>query len=182
MSVFEKIIYFISGTMAVPPIFGIWHIVSLVLVATLTVLACVYLKNAEEKLVKRILIVVYALIVVLEIMKQFIFAFSYSDGKVSWNYAWYMFPFQLCSSQLYILPFAIFLPDGKVKDACISYLMTFSFFGGFVVMLYPGDVFTYWIGINIQTMIHHGLQVIIGIFFAVRYKDKLNFKFFDFIY
>jgi len=39
-------------------------------------------------------------------------------------------------------------------------------------------VFVRTAGINIQTMIHHGLQVVLGIYFAVYNRKKLNIKYF----
>ena len=39
-----------------------------------------------------------------------------------------------------------------------------------------GDVFTWWLWVDIQTMTHHGLQSVLGIFLAVRYRDKLHIK------
>ena len=44
-------------------------------------------------------------------------------------------------------------------------------------MLYPGDVFIEWLGINIQTMVHHGIQVLVGIFCLVYNRKRLNLKF-----
>jgi len=44
-------------------------------------------------------------------------------------------------------------------------------------MFYPNDVFIETIGINIQTMIHHGLQVLFGVFISVRYLKELGWKF-----
>jgi hypothetical protein len=43
-------------------------------------------------------------------------------------------------------------------------------------MFYPGDVFIRMIGINHQTMFHHGSQVVMGIFLFVYYKDRLPFR------
>jgi hypothetical protein len=55
--------------------------------------------------------------------------------------------------------------------------MTFAFFGGLAVMVYPNDVFVSMIGVNVQTMIHHGMQVVMGIFFTVHERHRLT-KFF----
>ena len=57
-------------------------------------------------------------------------------------------------------------------------MSTFSLFGGLVVFLYPNDVFVPLIGINLQTMIHHGLQLVLGIFFIVYNRKRLSFKYF----
>ena len=56
------------------------------------------------------------------------------------------------------------------------YMATFSLFAGLAVFVYPNDVFIETIGINIQTMIHHGSQIVFGIFFASYFRKKLNLK------
>ena len=45
-------------------------------------------------------------------------------------------------------------------------------------MIYPGDVFIETIGINLQTMIHHGSQVVMGIFCLIHERKRLNFKYY----
>ena len=67
----------------------------------------------------------------------------------------------------------IFNKEGCVKDSAMAFMMTFSLFGGLVVMAYPNDVFIETIGINLQTMIHHGLQVVLGIYLFVLGDDTL---------
>ena len=51
-------------------------------------------------------------------------------------------------------------------------------FGGLVTFIYPGDVFIGTIGVNIQTMFHHGSQIILGIFLMVHERKKLNVWYF----
>ena len=60
----------------------------------------------------------------------------------------------------------------------IAYTITFSFFGGLAVFFYPNDVFIETIGINIQTMIHHGTQILLGVFLFTRYRKVFDFKFY----
>ena len=109
-----------------------------------------------------------------------VFSFNYdpSTGTVVWDYQWYAFPYQLCSTPLYALPFVAFCKDGKFRDSMIAFVSTLAFFGGLVTMIYPATVFTGSIVVNLQTMIHHGLQVALGIFLLVHERRKLNFKYF----
>ena len=57
-------------------------------------------------------------------------------------------------------------------------MATFSLFAGFAVMVFPNDVFIGTIGINIQTMLHHGLQVVIGILLVAYNRHRLSKRFF----
>ena len=45
-------------------------------------------------------------------------------------------------------------------------------------MLYPVSVFISTIGINIQTMVWHGTQVILGVYFIVYYRKSIDLRFF----
>ena len=177
MNLFDKIVYGLMGTMPTPSHYSVWHLVSILLVIITCVFVCLFLGKAKEKTVKFTLLGIWIALVLFEVYKQIIFAFNYNDGNPTYSLAWYSFPFQLCSSILYVLPFVIFLKDGKVKDACISYLTTFSLFGGLAVYVFPGDVFMKYIGINIQTMFHHGSQIVVAVLLIARNKDKLNLSF-----
>ena len=56
--------------------------------------------------------------------------------------------------------------------------MLWSLFGGLAVTIYPGTAFSRYVGINLQSMIHHGIQVVIGILLASRSADRMNLGFF----
>ena len=161
-----------------PALFGVWHLSFLLL----TVLACVLLawkcKDAPDKTVRRVLLAMWITLVVMEIYKQVIFSMRVTYGYAEWQYQWYSFPFQLCSAPLYTLPFLVWLKEGRLRNAIAAYMATFSLFGGLAVMIYPGDVFSDIIGANIQTMLHHGAQIVIGVLMVVRYRRQLNKSFF----
>jgi hypothetical protein len=48
--------------------------------------------------------------------------------------------------------------------------------GGIAVMLYPDTVFVSEALINIQTMVHHGLMVVMGSYLIISKSIKLNFR------
>ena len=162
-----------------PAVFSLFHICFLIafLVATVGISLWLY-KNPSDKTVRIFTAVCWGVMLLFEIYKQINFAFSYNaeTNTVTWDYDWHSFPFQLCSSPLYLFPFAAFLKDGKFRDTILAYLCTFAFFGGFVVMIYPGTVFTEDVLINVQTMVHHGLQTLVGIVLTVSYRKKLTWK------
>lgn len=161
-----------------PELFGWFHIVSVIFFILTTVLVALWLGNGNDKHVRRFLFVAWLLLVVGEIYREVCFSLDLINGEFSWDYAWYQFPFQLCSSPLYALPFVIFLPDSKLRDGFMSFLTFFSFFGGVAVMIYPSDIFISTIGINIQSIIHHGTQVVIGVLLLCQKKKELSPKYF----
>ena len=178
MNFLEKIIYALSGKMDVPTLFGTWHFVSLALVIALTAFMVWKFKDCNDKTLRRILLIFWAVIVLFEVYKQLVFSMSSDGVTAEWSYQWYVFPFQFCSTPIYLLPILVFAKDCKFRNAVMAYMVTFSLFAGLVVMIYPGDVFITIIGINIQTMAHHGLQVVIGVFLAAHNRHHLNKRFF----
>lgn len=172
MNAFERFVAAISAEMETPALYGWFHLLFVALVVGATVLLCRTLRDADERTVRRLMLAVLAVMVTVEAYKQLVFSMEVEDGVAVWSYTFYAFPYQFCSTPIYVLPFAILLPEGRCRDAVIAYLSTFSLFGGLAVMVYPGDVFIETVGINLQTMIHHGLQVVLGIYLLVRYRSR----------
>ena len=162
----------------IPSSYGVFHLVSLGTVLLCTVLAVWKLAGTSEKVFRRFAFIIWCALVVGEVYREICFSLSLTDGRFIWDYAWYQFPFQLCSAPLYILPFVIFLKDGKVRDAFLCFLSLWSFFGGAAVMIYPGDVLCPYIGINVQSMIHHGAQMLIGAVIAARNGRRMDLRYF----
>lgn len=178
MNTFEKIIHFLEPEMTRPTNYGWFHLMFFGIMVLSTILLCVFFKNCQDKTFRRIMLIGWVIMLTLEIYKQVIFSFDLSDaGTVTWEYQWYAFPYQLCSTPLYVLPFIAFMKDCKVRDAFAAYMSLFSIFGGLAVYFYPNDVFVQTIGINIQTMVHHGLQIVLGVFCTVYYRKRFNIKY-----
>ena len=137
---------------------------------------CIKHKQADEKFVRKLLLVVFGLSLVLEIYKQFNYTFSYDGVSIIADYQWYAFPFQFCSTPMYVGLLAGFLRKGKVRDALYTYLATYALFAGLCVMIYPAQVFISTIGINVQTMICHGSMITVGMYLLYAQHDKLEHR------
>jgi len=141
MNIFERILYFFDSIIIETPLaYGWFHILSLVIILGTAITISIVFRNCSDKVFRRISLVFWIIIVILEIGKQLLFAFNYNvdTGEVTFRYQWYAFPYQFCSSPLYILPLVIFLKDGKVRDCAISFISLFSLFAGLSAMFYPG--------------------------------------------
>ena len=150
--------------METPALYGWFHLLFFALAIISGIILVKVFKAPNEKTVRQILLTISIICIILEIYKQFIYTFSYDGAKIAADYQWYAFPFQFCSTPMYIGLLAGLIKKKKIHNALCAYLATFSTFAGLCVMFYPGDVFIDMIGINIQTMIHHGSMVAMGIF------------------
>lgn len=167
---------FLKSTMNKPTLYGWFHLLCFALTIGVAVLLSIKLKNADDKKIRKFLLISSIIMICLEIYKQFIFSYSISDGVITWNYQWYAFPFQFCSTPMYIALIASLVKKGKFQDCLYSFLATFGLFGGLIVMLVPSNVFMSYIGINIQTMVHHGLMIVIGAVLLSSKSVKLEHK------
>ncbi len=167
MNAFEKFLASLDGQMETPTAYGVFHLIALAITMILTVVLCYFaIRNrrngkSNDKFV-RICVLTYAIVcIILEIYKQLNFSFDSSTGE--WSYQWYAFPFQFCSTPMYVALIAGCLKKCEFQKYLYAYLGTFVVFAGLCVMFYPGDVFTSTIGINIQTMVCHGGMIVIGV-------------------
>jgi|LGVF01.2.fsa_nt_gb hypothetical protein len=163
MNLFNDIALFLQSTMDTPAAYGWFHLLSIVLIASLAIFMAVKFKNADDKANKKILIIFAVIMLVLEVYKQINYVW-YNAGTNVWDYSWYAFPFQFCSVPMYIMLLAGLIKKGKFQERLFAFLGTYALFAGLAVMLYPGDVFVSMIGINIQTMMHHGFMFVVGVY------------------
>ncbi len=163
MEFLRKMLEIMDADMPEPQMYGWFHLLFFALSIIAAVFLCKFRPQGDERFVRRLLIITSIISIVLEIYKQINYSFGYQGG-ITFDYQWYAFPFQFCSTPMYIGLLAGLLKNGKVHRALCAYLATFSVFAGLCVMVYPPQVFISTIGINIQTMICHGLMITVGIY------------------
>ncbi|MBR5523702.1 MAG: YwaF family protein [Clostridia bacterium] len=146
-----------------PAVFGWYHIVCFVLFVAIGVLLCVRFGDGE-RYARRIVLTTAIIVTVLEVYKMVNYTFSYDGTAITADFQWYAFPWQFCSTPMYVGLLTGLFRRGRVHDSLCAYLATFALFAGLCVMVYPGDVFVCTVGINIQTMICHGSMVSVGIY------------------
>lgn len=171
MSFLERLIVFLQFEMTRPTDYGWFHLLSLgVLAAVILLLA----RTRPEP--NRVLFAAAVISLCFECYKQI--SFSYNGEE--WSYPWYIFPYQFCSTPMYAALLAALLRRGKVHGALCAFLASYGLTAGIAVMLYPNTCFVSEVLINVQTMTHHGLQVVMGSYLllsgAVRPSKKTFFS------
>lgn len=173
-SFFELILKALDGQMTTPTSFGWYHLVCLTLVVALCAVVVLTARNLSDKQFNLIVGITAGVLLLLEVYKQLNFSYEYATD--TWSYQWYAFPFQFCSTPMYVMLAGVLVRNEKVRQSLFSFLATYGLFAGTAVMLYPNDVFIGTIGINVQTMVHHGMMVVIGVFMYVSGRVKLSHK------
>lgn len=162
---------FLASKMQTPKMFGWFHLLAWGIVIGLCVFLALIRKSDNEKRSRIVLLTFSIAAILLEVYKQVLF--TYIDD---WNYQWYAFPFQFCSTPLYVALIAGLVKEGKFRDSLMSFLGTFGLFAGLAVMVFPGDVFVKYVGINIQTMVVHGGMVVVGFYCIISKRSKPTIK------
>ena len=176
------IIRLLQAEMPEPHSYGWLHFLWVLIIGAFTVFLCVRFKNSPDSVVRKISLIVAIVLIIFDIYKQITFdgnlSYSFEEGTFMFDYSWHAFPFQLCSTPHYVLPFIIFLKDSRLRDCFIGYMIFFSLVGGLCVFVYPEDCLVSTIGVNIQTMLHHGMQISLAFLYAVHERKKINIKYF----
>ena len=174
----EDFIHFLQGTMEEPEVISWFHFIALIPIIALAILIPLFFRNTEEKTYKRILFIFWVVLIILEIFKQLIKSFHYGNPSY-WEYSIRDFPFSICSMIYYFVPIILFFNKEKfpkIVDATIGYMCFISLVSGIVVCIYTKMVTSTLIFINIQTFIHHGSQVILGVFIYVWNRKSITIK------
>ncbi len=163
MELWGALLEFFEADMPQPQPYGIYHLLTTAASVAVGVLLCVFLKEGTEKQVRRVILFTVLLTVLGEVYKQLVYTFEWENGMIIADYQWYAFPYQFCSTPMYVGLLAL-LTRGKLHQAFCDYLGSYAVFAGAAVLAYPVDIYIDTIGINIQTMVCHGSMIAVGMY------------------
>lgn len=163
MNYLIRFLSFLHSDMKVPQPYGPFHLLFCFLAIAGGVVLYRRMKPTETN-VRRLLLITSVVSILLEIYKQIVFTFAVENGTIVLEFTWHAFPWQFCSTPMYVGLLAALIKNRRVHHILCAYLGSFALFAGTAVMAYPNSVFIDTIGINIQTMICHGVMVTNGIY------------------
>ena len=173
----EKFIRLLQTHMEEPKPFGAFHLTAVAIVLILTIVLCVFFRNADATTYRNILISIWAVMFVMEGVRQLTLSCTFTpEGKAVWAYQWYAFPLQLCDSPLYILLPIALLKNGKLRTMLSSYAFTYVLLGGLATYIAPDSISTTVVYLNVQTLAHHGLQIASCIYIGVYNRKNIKLR------
>ncbi len=158
----ERFMELLHTKVTEPLAFGWYHLMCIGIMIALVVLVMFTCRKLSDKQKRIIMIVLGTVMILFELLKQL--RCSYDVNTKKWEYDWFYFPFQFCSVPMYVLFIAGLCKPSKFREYLTSFIGTFGLLAGLLVMFMPGDVFTDSLLLNIHTMVHHGLMVVMGFF------------------
>ena len=98
MHILGSILNLLDSKMSVPALYGWFH--TLCFIASILFGLMLYKRHpiASETFIRRLLLGVSVVVMMMEVYKQINFSFHYDGSTISFDYQWYAFPFQFCST------------------------------------------------------------------------------------
>ena len=144
MDIIVKIFSILGTEMETPVPFGWFHLLWIgIMLVSIFILYKLRNRYSEKQL--KIILLVYGVIAfVLEALKQVLWSFNYDSvtNIITWDFQWYSFPFQLCTTPIFVCLISAFLKKGKVRDSLFAYLGFFTILGSISTIFIPDSCFT----------------------------------------
>jgi hypothetical protein len=178
MNLFYKFLYFLQGEMTEPKAFGWFHLMWLFFVLVVIIFLYKKKKKNSEKQLKLVLGTYGIIAFVLELLKQVIWSFNFDSvtNIVTWDYQWYAFPFQLCTTPIFISLICLFLKKGKLRNSLLSYMAFVTILGSISTIILPDSCFVSDILVNIHTMWLHLGSFVVSVYLIMNGIVKLNWN------
>ncbi len=119
--------------------------------------------------IDRILAVSGWILIITEIYKQLFLYHIVNNGAYDW---WY-FPFQLCSVPMYLcvlLPLTV----GRLRDAFLTFMATFTFVSASAALAFPEDFLRTYVTLTVHGFVWHGVLLFISLFILFSHQADLS--------
>ena len=178
MNNFEKLIIFLQSEMVEPKPFGWFHLLCLLISSLIILYLFVIRKTHNEKRLKIIFGIYGIVALILELAKQIIWSCTINLDLMahSWSYPTYIFPFQLCTTPIYVCLLCLFLKKNKLRDCLGSYLVFITIWGSIMTMLIPDSCFVETVLVNIHTMYLHCGSFVVSMYLIISKEIEVNFS------
>lgn len=178
MNLFEKFILLMQKEMNTPVSFGWFHFLCIGIMILFIVILYKRKNKHNEKQLKIILGVYGIIALLLETLKQISWSFNFdpTTNLVIWDYEWYSFPFQLCTTPIFVSVMCLFLKDNKIRKSLLSYMAFITILGSIATMIIPDSCFTSDILVNIHTMWLHLGSFVVSVYLLFTNEVKLNIR------
>jgi len=176
MNLFEVFIYSLKGTMETPKPYGWFHLFWIFAVVILITILYKFRKKYNENQLKSVLAIYGIIAFLLELFKQLIWSFDYNfvTNTAILDYQWYAFPFQLCTTPIFVSLICLFLKKNNLRKSLLSYMAYVTILGSFMTILIPDSCFVSDTLVNIHTMWLHCGSFVVSVYLLIVNEVELN--------
>lgn len=171
---FSKFILFLQSEMTEPVPYGWFHLMFVLLSFFLIFILYKSRGKHDERRLKIVLGVYGVVAFILETLKQISWGFTVSGNNLIWDYEWYSFPFQLCTTPIFVCLICLFLKKNKLRDSLLSYMAFVTILGSVMTMIIPDSCFVSDILVNIHTMWLHCGSFVVSVYLLISKEVEIN--------
>lgn len=146
--------------MTPPQPYGLFHLLFTFIGLAVVITVAYFLRRLSPKANRILLLCIGIFLMVAELYKQLFY--YYVVGKES--YAWWIFPFQLCSVPMYLCIFCGICRNEKVNSWLYEFMFAFNFFGGMISFVEPSGLNHPYVTLTLHAYIWHMLLIFIGFY------------------
>lgn len=164
--------------MTEPTAFGWYHIMWLAFIG-IAIFGLYKIKDNHSETQLKAILAIYGVVVLLtEILKQLTWSINYDEVTkiVTWDYQWYSFPFQLCSTPIYVSLICFMLKKCKLRDNLLSYMAYITILGSIATIVMPDSCFTTDPLVNFHTSWLHFGSFIVSVYLLMSGEVKSDIK------
>jgi hypothetical protein len=178
MTLAEKIILALQFEIPRPASYGPFHLICLAISAVVLVLLVTRKHSDREKTLKTVLLVYGIGALVLEAIKQIIWSYSFDPAAQTgtWDYQWYAFPFQLCTTPIFASLICAFLKESPLRRSLLSYMAFFTILGSLATAVYPESCFVRTALVDVHTMYLHLGSLVVSLWLLLTGQVKTTFR------
>ena len=157
-------------------LFSPLHIVVMVILTVAVPLAAFFLRKLNEKKMKILFIVLWAVVSAFEVVKITWESVTNPNGFEATG----ILPLYLCSLYMYVMPFAIWAkPNSFLRRMACAFLCTLNLVGGLINFVYPVNVLSNYSAISfagLHTLVYHAVMVFVALLmlFSGYYRFELK--------
>ena len=165
----EKLVYMTAWKMTPPPMYGMFHILVILFGGFGTVFLAYKIRNCSDRKLTVILCVSGVFLLLMEGYKQLFYYLVIHDHM----YAWFYFPFQLCSVPMYLCTVYPLLKN-KGRETIRTFLGTFTLLGTVCALIFPEAMLKEYWTLTIHGFLWHLILLFLSVLCFLR-REKSPF-------
>ena len=176
---FVDLLRLLQLDMKEPTAWGWYHLMCIGIVS-LIIFVLYKMRHRHSETQLKVVLGIYAIITMtLETLKQISWSFSLDEisQQIQFDYTWYSFPFQLCSTPMYVCLICLFLKKHKMRDCLLSYVAYITILGSLSAVFVPDTCFVNDILVNIHTVCLHYGGLVVSVYLLMSNEIPININY-----
>ena len=176
MSWLDRFIEWTAWEITAPRAYGPFHLTFTFVGIALCVFLAWKLRKLGERGNRAVLLTAGIFLVITEIYKQLFYFYHMENNE----YAFWIFPFQLCSVPMYLCIIAALIRPGKLQSGMYGFMTTFNLLGGLMAFIEPSGIIHDHLTLMLHAFFWHMSLIFVGFYLIASgrcAKTKKDFKY-----